>query len=479
MGTFAEYEDYDALGLAGLVRRGEITAPGLLEASLERAEAHNPRLNAVIRLMEDEAARTVSGPLPDGRLSGVPFLMKDLFTMYAGVATTNGSRLYADSVPDHDSTITTRFKEAGLVIAGKTNTPELGISGTTEPVFTGPTLNPWDPTRSPGGSSGGGAAAVAAGIVPMAQASDGAGSIRSPASNCGLYGLKPTRARTPAGPDAGEGWSGLSTYLVVSRSVRDTAAALDALEGPEPGDPYAIAPPARPFLDEVGAPPGSLRVALWTEGLDGESVDSECVGAAENIASLLGDLGHEITPATPPVSGVECKTAVRTVLVAHTANHVDTRAAALGRSLDPGDLENVTALAAEEGRRLPARDYAAALAMIHRTGRQMARFFEEFDIVLSPTLADPPLPLGAMDMMGKDLDAYLDVMLGHLAFTPLYNLSGCPAASLPLHWTSEGLPVGVQVGAPFGDEATILRLSAQLEEAVPWWNKRPPSAMGR
>ena len=405
-------------------------------------------------------------------------MLKDLHCLFDGEPTANGSRLYQRNVADHDSTITARYRQAGLVTLAKTNTPELGISGTTEPVLHGPTLNPWDTSRSAGGSSGGGAAAVAVGMVPIAQGSDGGGSIRSPASKCGLYGLKPTRARTPSGPDAGEGWSGLSTYHVLSRTVRDSAAMLDVTHGPEPGDPYAAPRPEGPFLAEVGRDPGRLRIALWTEGLYSERIDRECVLAAERVGELLTDLGHTVTPAVPPVSGSECRTAMCTVMAAHTANHVVSRLAVLDRELQADDLENITRLVAEEGRRLSARDYVNTLLMIHRTGRHLAAFFDDYDIILSPTLADPPLPLGALDMMGDDLEVYIERMWGHLAFTPLYNLSGCPAASLPMHMTPNGLPVGVQIGASFGNEALLFRLSAQLEEADPWWDRRPLSVSG-
>ena len=473
MAVFDEYEDYDALGLGDLIRDRQATADELLDAALDRVAARDPGINAVIHLMEDAARETIGRGLPPGPVSGVPFMLKDLHGLYAGEPTTNSSRLYWTNVADHDSTITARYRQAGLVMLAKTNTPELGISGTTEPVLHGPTLNPWNTSCSAGGSSGGAAAAVAVGMVPIAQGSDGGGSIRSPASMCGLYGLKPTRARTPAGPDAGEGWSGLSTYHVLSRTVRDSAALLDVTHGPEQGEPYSVPPPDGPFLAEVGRDPGKLRIALWTEGLRGEPVDRECVLAAERIGELLTDLGHRVTPAVPPISGSECWTAMCTVMAAHTANHVDSRLVALGRELQPDDLENVTRMVAEEGRRLTARDYVNTLLMIHRTGRRLAGFFEEYDIILSPTLADPPIPLGDLDMMGEDLDVYLERMWGHLAFTPLYNLSGCPAASLPMHMTPDGLPVGVQIGASFGNEALLFRLSAQLEKADPWWVRRP------
>ncbi len=474
MAVFEEYESYDAIGLAGLVRDGLVTADELVDTVLDRIAARNPGVNAVIHLMEDAARSAIAGGLPSGPVSGVPFMLKDLHGLCAGEPTTNGSRLYRGNVADHDSTIVARYRQAGLLLVAKTNTPELGISGTTEPVLHGPTLNPWDRSRSAGGSSGGGAAAVVTGMVPVAQATDGGGSIRSPAANCGLFGLKPTRARTPAGPDAGEGWSGLATYHVVSRTVRDSAVFLDVAHGPEPGNPYVAPVPDGDFLSEVGRDPGRLRVALWTEGLHGERIDPECVLAAERVAGMLSDLGHSVTPAVPPVSGAEIRTAIRTILVAHTANHVDLRLAAQGRTLRSDDLENVTRLAVEEGRRLAAREYANALLMAHRTGRRLAGFFNEYDVILSPTLADPPLPLRGLDMMGDDLDIYMERMWDHMAFTPLYNLSGCPAASLPMHMTPGGLPVGAQIGAAFGNEALLFRLSSQLEESHPWRDRRPP-----
>ena len=474
MAVFEEYESYDAIGLAGLVRDRQVTPDELMDATLDRIAALNPGVNAVIHLMEDAARSAIAGGLPSGPVSGVPFMLKDLHGLCAGEPTTNGSRLYRGNVADHDSTIVARYRQAGLLLVAKTNTPELGISGTTEPVLHGPTLNPWDRSRSAGGSSGGGAAAVVTGMVPVAQATDGGGSIRSPAANCGLFGLKPTRARTPAGPDAGEGWSGLATYHVVSRTVRDSAVFLDVAHGPEPGDPYVAPVPDGDFLSEVGRDPGRLRVALWTEGLHGERIDRECVLAAERVAGMLSDLGHSVTPAVPPVFGAEIRTTIRTILVAHTANHVDLRLKALGRKLRPDDLENVTRLAVEEGRRLAAREYANALLMAHRTGRRLAGFFNEYDIILSPTLADPPLPLRGLDMMGDDLDVYMERMWDHMAFTPLYNLSGCPAVSLPMHMTPDGLPVGVQIGTAFGNEALLFRLSSQLEEAHPWRDRRPP-----
>ena len=476
MSVFAEYEQYDAVGLGDLIRSREVTAEEVLDAALDRVATRNPDVNAVVHLMEQAARSTIRNGLPEGPLSGVPFMLKDLYTLYDGEPTTNGSRLFRDFVADHDSTVTERFRSAGLVIMAKTNTPEFGLNAATEPVLHGPTLNPWDRGRSVGGSSGGSAAAVATGMVPVAHATDGGGSIRIPAANCGLFGLKPTRARVPAGPDVGEGWSGLSTGHVVTRSVRDSAAFLDATHGPAPGDPYWAPRPLRPYRDEVDTPPGNLRVALWTDGLAGETIDPECVRGAEIVGSILSDLGHRVEAATPPVSGLEVRPAMRVVMSSHTANHLDLRSEATGIPVEDDDIENIPRLIAEEGRRFTGRDYVKALLVIHRAGRQLAGFFTSYDVILSPTLADPPLPLGALDMMGTDLDAYLERMLSHLAFTTLYNITGCPAATLPLHSSPEGLPVGVQLGAPFGDEAALFRLSAQLEQARPWQDRRPQTS---
>ncbi len=481
MSAFDAYEQHDLLGLADLVRTGETTPEELLEAALERIEARNPALNAFVHVMEDAARAAVAAGLPDGPLRGVPYALKDLYMLYAGAPTTNGSRLYADHVADHDSTLVARLRAAGLVIVGKTNTPELGLNASTEPVLHGPTRNPWAPDRTPGGSSGGAAAAVAAGMLPAAHATDGGGSIRIPASDCGLFGLKPSRGRNPQGPDVGEGWSGLATGHAVTRTVRDSAALLDATHGPAPGDPYAAPPPARRFLEEVGADPGRLRIGLWTEGLAGERIDPECVRAAEDAARLCESLGHHVEPALPPIDGAALRGATTAIIAGNVAHGLDLRAESRGRPVADGEVENATRRFAEMGRSLTARDYARALFDIHAIGRRLGGYFERFDVVLSPTLADPPLLLGTLDMMEDDFDAFSNRLLDHIPFTPLFNISGCPAASLPLHWTADNLPVGVQIGARFGDEATLLRLAASIEQARPWrdatrrlpWGRRP------
>ncbi|MCH8997374.1 MAG: amidase [Proteobacteria bacterium] len=471
-----DYCAHDALGLAELVRKGDVAPAELVAAAIERIERHNPALNAVV-LRQFEAARARAAEpdaLPEGPFRGVPFLNKDLGFQEAGVAMTNGSRAYQDYVAPSDSGMIADYRRAGLIFCGRTNSPENGLCSTTEPALHGPSRNPWDPLRTPGGSSGGSAAAVAAGMVPAASASDGGGSIRIPASCCGLFGLKPTRARNPAGPDVGEGWSGLSTAHAVTRSVRDSAALLDATHGPAPGDPYWAPPPARPFLDEVGADPGRLHIAFTTSAPNGVPVHPECVKAAAEAARLCASLGHGVTEAAPELDMELAIRTMRTIWAANLWATVETRYQVLGREADGDGLETITWLLAQEGRTQSAADYARALPVIHGIGRGFARFFEDYDLLLTPTLAQPPWPLGTIDMMGRDLDTYFDALYTHMPFTAQFNASGQPAVSVPLHWTGDGLPVGVQFVARFGDEATLLRLSAQLEAAQPWADRRPP-----
>jgi amidase/6-aminohexanoate-cyclic-dimer hydrolase len=473
MSAFRHYADYDALGLADLVARKQVTAAELLDAAIERIEALNPKLNAVVQKAYDDARGAIARGLPPGPLSGVPFLMKDLYAWQQGARIGNGSRLYDGFVADHDFTLVERYKAAGLVILGRTNTPEFGLNAATEPVVNGPTRNPWNPQRSAGGSSGGAAAAVAVGMVPAAHATDGGGSIRIPAANCGVFGLKPNRGRNPAGPDVGEGWSGLACGHVVTRTVRDSAALLDASSGPAPGDPYWAPPPARPFLHEVGADPGRLRIALQTKTNAGTPVHADCVAGAESVAKLCVELGHHVEEATPAFDFNGLRWAMDVIISGSLRNAVDARLDALKRELRQGDLERITALWAERGRRYTARDYARALVVVHGIGRSFGAFFRRYDLLLSPVLAEPPLPLGTTDMMGEDLDAYNERLFRLIPFTPQFNAGGGPAMSLPLHWTADGLPVGIQFGADFGNEALLFRIAAQLEAARPWKDRRP------
>jgi Asp-tRNA(Asn)/Glu-tRNA(Gln) amidotransferase A subunit family amidase len=475
MAAFRDYDRYDALGLAELIATRQVRPAEALEAAIERLEAVNPKLNAVVHKMYDEAERSIAAGLPAGPLAGVPFLLKDLGALYAGQPTSFGSALYDGFVADHDTTLVERYRAAGLVIFGKTNTPEMGLAATTEPARFGPTRNPWNLERTPGGSSGGATAAVAAGVVPAAHASDGGGSIRIPCSACGLVGLKPTRARNPAGPDVGEGWSGLATAHVASRTVRDSAAFLDASHGPARGDPYYAPAPARPFSDEVGADPGRLRVAFSTATPNGVPVDAECVRAVEDAVALLQSLGHEVAEDAPCFNFAGLMRHMTVIWGANTWHNVALRCRALGREPDGAGLEATTWGIAQRGRSEPASAYAAAIQAVHALGRIFGRFQKRYDVFVTPTLAQPPVKLGNIDMGEPDPERYLDNMLKFMPFTAQINCTGQPAATLPLHMTSDGLPVGVQFIARFGDEATLLRLASQIEAARPWAERRPPA----
>jgi amidase/6-aminohexanoate-cyclic-dimer hydrolase len=468
-----EFERYDGLGLAALVRKKEVTPDEVLAATLERIEARNPALNAVVLRMDDLARAAIRAGLPDGPFTGVPYLLKDLGVLYSGTVTSFGSRLFAGYVADHDSEIVARLKRAGLVIAGKTNTPEMGISPSTEPRLFGPTRNPWNREHSAGGSSGGAAAAVAAGMLPMAHATDGGGSIRIPASACGLFGLKPTRARNPMGPDAGEGRSGASVGHAVTWTVRDSAALLDATSGPDVGDPYWAPPPARPFLEEVGREPGRLRVAVTVKPWLDAPVDPECAEAARDAAKLCASLGHDVEEARPEIDEAAWARSSLVIVTASLAFALETRAAALGRELTADDVERVTWQRVQLAKTFSAADYARAVHTVHRTGRAVARFLERHDVLLTPTMCRPPYPLGVLDLSTSDADAFMAARSASVGFTALFNSSGHPAMSVPLAMSRAGLPLGVQFAARFGDEATLFRLAAQLEAARPWRTRRP------
>ena len=469
-----QFERYDGLGLAELIRTKEATPEEVLAATLERIDGRNPAINAVVTRMDDHARAAIRAGLPDGPFKGVPYLLKDLGALYTGVVTSYGSGLFASNVPDHDSEIVARMKRAGLVIVGKSNTPEMGIAPSTEPRLFGPTRNPWNLGHSAGGSSGGAAAAVAAGMLPMAHATDGGGSIRIPASACGLFGLKPTRARNPMGPDAGEGWSGASIGHAVTWSVRDSAALLDATSGPDIGDPYWAPPPARPFLEEVGRDPGRLRIALTTTPWLAGPVDPECAEAVRGAAKLCASLGHHIEEARPQFDEAAWGQASRTIVVASLTFTLETRAAALGRPLSQDDVERITWERVQEARAFSAADYARAIHTVHRTGRAVARFLEQYDILLTPTMAKPPHPLGVLSLSNPDSAAFLAARTASVGFTALFNSSGHPAMSVPLAVSKSGLPLGVQFVARFGDEATLFRLASQLEVAQPWKDRRAP-----
>jgi amidase/6-aminohexanoate-cyclic-dimer hydrolase len=468
---------HDGLGLAELVRRKEIGAAELLEATIARAEKLNPALNAIVTRLYDEARAAIAAGLPSGPFTGVPYLLKDLGTLYKSAPNSFGSAFFDGFVADHDSELTVRLKRAGLVIFGKTNTPEMGLAPSTEPRRWGATRNPWNLAYSAGGSSGGAAAAVAAGILPMAHATDGGGSIRIPASCCGLVGLKPTRARNPVGPDAGEGWGGAAVGHAVTRSVRDSAALLDATSGPDVGDPYWAPPPAGPFLAGVGRDPGRLRIALTTTSFNGHPVHAECADAARAAAKLCESLGHAVEEATPRFNAEALGNATRVVIAGNVRAALEARARAVGRALSESDVECVTWRWAAAANEFTSSDYARSMGVVHWTGRQVARFFTTYDLILSPTMCQPPYPLGILDMSSTDDAAYLDAVLASIGFTSLFNSTGNPAISPPLASSRDGLPIGVQFAGRFGDEATLFRLGAQIESAQPWANRRPSLAL--
>lgn len=461
-------ETHDALGLAELVRSGEVSAHDLLDQALSSIEAVNPAVNAVTALFEDRARRAIDAGLPPGPFRGVPFAIKDLWTNVAGLTTTNGSRLFAPGPPSaDDSEVITRYRRAGLVLVAKTNTPELGLSPSTEPALTGPTRNPWDLGVTSGGSSGGAAAAVASGIFAMAHASDGGGSIRIPAACCGLFGLKPTRGRVPVGPERSEGWNGMSTLHVVTRSVRDSAAALDATAGPMAGDPYWAPPSSGSYLTDAGVDPAPLRVGLVVESPTGVAVDRACRDAAEATARRCAQLGHDVVPLSWAPILDDLVAARSSIVPAQIAVTVDSHLARTGRTLGADDLEPMTRLLVDHGRSASAPAYIAAVEAMHRLGRTMGQLFEDVDVLVTPTLAQPPGPLGAMG--SDDLERFIQTSGSMTTFTYLVNLTGQPAMSLPLDRLSSGMPIGSQVIGRFGDEATLFRLAGQLERAHPWF----------
>ena len=466
MSNFPEYESYDAVGLAELVRARQIEPAELLETAFDLCQRRNPTINAVVHTFLDRARDSVGEGA--GALHGVPFLLKDAGANYAGEPTGYACRLFAGHVAKTDTTLVRRYRQAGLVMFGKTNTPELALAVTTEPALCGPTRNPWNPDYSPGGSSGGSAAAVAAGIVPAAHGSDGGGSIRIPASACGLVGLKPTRGRVPTGPDRAEGWAGMSQHHVLCRSVRDTAAFLDAVERPEPGDPYHPPPHPDTWMEALLYPAGVLRVALIGESFNGVDVDPEVTHVLQETARLCEELGHRVEEALCPLSPEELHNCATLILASHVNADIQARCRALGREFKREDVSHVTWRMARIGAEASASDYAAALTHIHYIGRRMGEFSGQYDIILSPTLAAPPPRLGEIDMDTEDLKRYMEVTSRYTAFTQLLNVTGQPAISLPLGMSSGGLPIGVQLAAAQGGEASLLRLAAQLERARPW-----------
>ncbi len=495
MGGFKEYGKYDGLGLAELVRKKKVSSAELCEEAIARIERLNTDLNAVVRPMFDAARKAARGPLPKGPFAGVPFLLKDLLAAYAGEPLTSGSRAFRNYIPVHDSELVRRFKNAGFIIMGKTNTPEFGLMGITEPELFGPTRNPWNREHTPGGSSGGSGAAVAAGMVPLASGGDGGGSIRIPAAYCALFGLKPTRGRNPSGPDNGEFWQGAAVEHVLTRSVRDSAAVLDFTQGSAPGARAATPPPKRLYMKEIAAKPGKLRIAFSTVSPIGRKVDSECVAAVAGAAKLLEGLGHRVEEEAPEIDGIALARSYLAMYYGEIAADIAASAKLLGHKPRPEEFELTTRVLGLLGRTFTAEEFVLALREWDRAALAMARFHERYDLYMTPTVAAPPVRVGelapkAVDRIGmmvinglglggalKKLGVAEELAFTNLEktpFTQLANLTGQPAMSVPLHWTGAGLPLGVQFIAPFGDEAALFRLAAQLEKAAPWFDRRAP-----
>ena len=489
-----EYDQLDGLAMAALVRTGQLTPADLCAAAIARAEAVNPKLNAVVYPLYEQARRRAAVGLPVGPFGGVPFLLKDFGAQYTGAPHTSGSRALRNFVPTEDAELVCRWQAAGLNIMGKTNTPEFALMGVTEPALHGPTRNPWHLGHTPGGSSGGAAAAVAVGIVPVAGAGDGGGSIRIPAACCGLFGLKPSRGRMPTGPEQGEKWQGAAVEHVLSRSVRDSAALLDATQGPDAGAPYFLPNPARPYLEEVSRAPGRLRIGFSLGHPLGSALHPECATAVREAAKLLESLGHDVAEVPLPFDGRAVATAFLMLYFGETGASIAALAKVLGRAARPRDVEPTTWLLGLLGRTYTAADFAAARHTWNDSARRMGRFHQTYDLLLTPTLATPPVRIG--ELQPKPLEQTLlkvvntfglgglirrsgiveklaEQSLEKTPYTQVANLTGQPAMSVPLHWTADGLPCGVQFIASLGAEDVLFRLAGQLEQAQPWFDKRP------
>lgn len=494
MCSFPEYPKYDGMGLAELVCNKQITSAELVEEAIRRIETYNPKLNAVVNKLYDRARSAAKSQLPDGPFTGVPFLVKDLISTMEGIPTSYGTRWMKDLPMPHDSEMVRRFRASGAVIVGKTNTPEFGLVPYTEPEVFGPTHNPWDLTRTPGGSSGGSACAVAARLVPLASGGDGGGSIRIPASCCGVFGLKPTRARTPTGPDVGEMWHGFAQEHVLSRSVRDSAAMLDAVSGTDVGAPYFAPPQERSYLQEVSTDPGHLRIAFTSHPFMGHEVHPDCLAGMEKTVSLLQSLGHELVEDKPAINGEEFSIAFLTVVAGETRADIEWVSGLVKRKPALAGFEPSTYAVGLLGKAMSASDYANAVRYMQAVSRDIGRFFESYDLLLTPTLSQPPVPIGSLQppssqmplirLIGQLNAGWLLNALGvikplaaqtfdFIPYTPVFNVTGQPAMSVPLVWNDAGLPIGMHFVGRFGDEATLFRLAGQLERAQPWFDRAP------
>jgi amidase len=469
-----ELDRYDALGLAELVRKRETTGEALLERAISRVEAINPQINAVVLKHYDLARRQLAERPPTGTFAGVPFLLKDLNTALAGTVTTDGSRAFANWTATADSTLPRRAKAAGLTIFGKTASPEFGLTVSTESKLWGQTRNPWNLDHIAGGSSGGAAAAVAARIIPMAHASDGGGSIRIPAACCGLFGLKPSRGRIPSDVGRGVGWNGLSTQHAVSLTVRDSAALLDVLAGPEPGDSIVAPAPEGSYLDAAARPPGTLRIALVEVPPSGVALHPDVKAGLNDAARLCESLGHKVEPVRLDLDGARLGGALAMTISVDVANRLDRRAIDLSRAVSEAEVEAVTWRMARRGRAVTAQAYADARAAFDAAGGEVGQLFARYDVILSPVLAQPPARLGTLTLSPADFGDYARALAAFTPFTALQNEIGVPAMSVPLSWSAAGLPIGMMFVAPYGAEGRLFSLAGQLEAARPWIDRRPP-----
>ena len=496
MDAFAEYENYDALDLAELIRQREVPAEAVLEAALLRAEQRNPAINAVIARFDAIARRSLQELSPEAPFYGVPFLIKDLLQDFAGQPMGSGSNFGRRHIVSKiDSALVRRHKAAGLVIFGKTATPEFGLTPFTEPVATGITRNPWNTARTPGGSSGGSAAAVAAGIVPMASAGDGGGSIRTPAASCGLFGLKPSRGRNPVGPDLGDHWFGFAQEHAITRSVRDSAALLDATQGALPGAWFAAPPPARPYLEETRTAPGKLRIGYSVQPIISRHLHPECREAVEKTVKRLQGLGHTVSPCEPYIDSEDFIFHYARLLAADTAASIREMEQLVGRKAEADDFEPRTRAMASIGRAITSDEIVESCWALQKVARAYADTVGRFDVFISAALGEPPIAIGALaptnsqkivlrlanslplGSVAKRRDFLLSQgreIFDYTAYTMPANIAGLPSMSVPLDWSRDGLPVGTLFTGRFGDEATLFRLAAQLEQAFPWFDKRPP-----
>jgi amidase len=476
MSGFSEYDQYDGLGLAALVRQGDVTAEELLDEAIVRTEQVNGELNAVVYKFYDQARQTIAKGLPDGLFTGVPFLIKDLHQLIEGCPLSNGSNMYRNDIADHDSTLVARYKDGGLVIFGRTNSPELGLMPVTEPKAYGASRNPWNTKLTPGGSSGGASAAVSAGILPVAHASDGGGSIRIPAAATGLVGLKPSRGRIPFGPDKAEGWGGQSMNHVVSRTVRDTAAMLDVTGGSEVGEPYSAPEQQSIFLAAMSHKPDPVKVGIFRDKIGQGDYDADALEGMQKTIALLEGLGHQVEEVSPPSELAAAANSGFTIISANAALGAQQRADQLGCSVEELDMEDGTRFTVSMGQAVSGTDYIQAIQHNQAAGRAMGRFHMDYDLLLGPTIASAPVEVGYIS--DAPIDEYADRLFGFMGDTGLFNQTGQPSISLPLHWTADNLPLGMMFTAAYGQDALLLQLAAQLEEAQPWWDRRPPLCAG-